>query len=381
MNLLDGLAMAALVSAAVPAGMFAGNVWPFRRPKRAEGQCPAVSVLIPARNEELSIEAAVQSALAAEGVALEVVVLDDGSTDRTAELVLALAAGDERARLEAAPKLPAGWNGKQHACWVLASRAKYDLLCFLDADVRLGPQALLRMASELSWQYSRDRTMGLVSGFPRQETGTVLEWLLLPLIHFVLLGFLPMAGERWSRKAGFAAGCGQFMIVRRDAYFAAGGHGAIRTTMHDGLLLPQLFRRMGFKTRVYDLSRDAVCRMYRSAGEVWRGLGKNATEGMAAPGRIGVFTVLLLAGQVLPLPLLVWAWVAGDGVALERAGIALALGLGMRVVSAWRYGQSWGGVVAHPVGVLVTLVLQWWSLGRKLAGRQATWKQREYPVG
>ena len=247
--------------------------------------------------------------------------------------------------------------------------------------MRLGPQALLRMASELSWQYSRDRTMGLVSGFPRQETGTVLEWLLLPLIHFVLLGFLPMAGERWSRKAGFAAGCGPFMIVRRDAYFAAGGHGAIRTTMHDGLLLPQLFRRMGFKTRVYDLSRDAVCRMYRSAGEVWRGLGKNATEGMAAPGRIGVFTVLLLAGQVLPLPLLVWAWVAGDGVALERAGIALALGLGMRVVSAWRYGQSWGGVVAHPVGVLVTLVLQWWSLGRKLAGRQATWKQREYPVG
>jgi hypothetical protein len=205
--------------------------------------------------------------------------------------------------------------------------------------------------------------------------------LLLPLIHFVLLGFLPLVGERWGRSAGFAAGCGQFMMVRKEAYMAAGGHAAIRTTMHDGLLLPQRMRAAGFRTRVYDLSRDAVCRMYRNAGEVWRGLAKNATEGMAAPGRIGVFTLLLGAGQVLPLPVMVWAWVAGDAQALRLAAVALALGYAVRLAMAARYRQSWRGAVLHPVGMLVTLVLQWWALVRKLAGKPATWKQREYTVG
>lgn len=377
-SVLSGLSIVCLAAAAIPAVLFGVNFWLFRRPSAGKENSPVgpVSVLIPARNEELSISAAIEGVLASQGVQLELVVLDDGSTDRTPALVMEAAARDPRVRLEFAPPLPAGWNGKQHACWVLASRAKYDLLCYLDADVRLGPEALRRMICELE---SPDSAM--VSGFPRQETVTFLEWLLLPMIHFVLLGFLPLPGERWSGKAGFAAGCGQFMMVPKNAYFASGGHAAILATMHDGLLLPQLFRRHGFKTRVYDLSQDAVCRMYRSAGEVWCGLGKNATEGMAAPGRILVFTALLLAGQVLPLPLTLWAVVAGDRVALQRSLIALVLGYTIRLVSAWRYRQSWRSALLHPVGVLVTLALQWWALGRKLAGRPATWKTRAYPVG
>jgi len=371
---LQWLAGACAVAAALPGVMFAVNVGLFGRPRVRGGELPRVSVLIPARNEELSIGAAVRSVLASKGVELEVVVLDDGSADRTAEIVRGF--GDGRVRLESAPKLPAGWNGKQHACWVLAGLARNGVLCFLDADVRLGPEALARTVSELE-----QHGVELVSGFPRQETRTFLEWLLLPLIHFVLLGFLPMLGERWGRSAGFAAGCGQFMMVRKAAYFEAGGHAAIRTTMHDGLLLPQRMRAAGFRTRVYDLSRDAVCRMYRNAGEVWRGLAKNATEGMAAPGRIGVFTLLLGAGQVLPLPVVVWAWVAGDGTAMRMAGMALALGYAVRLAMAAKYRQSWRGALLHPVGMLVTLVLQWWALVRKVAGKPATWKQREYTVG
>ena len=141
----------------------------------------------------------------------------------------------------------------------------------------------------------------LVSGFPRQETETPLEWLLLPLIHFVLLSYLPLAGMRALPAPGFAAGCGQFLMVRRDAYRKSGGHAQIRTTMHDGLLLPQLFRRNGLRTDIADLTHLATCRMYHNAAEVWRGLAKNATEGMAAPARILPFTLLLFCGQVLPL--------------------------------------------------------------------------------
>ena len=380
--MLPLLSEISLFAAGIPASLFAVNFWLFRRPGQGWNRrpLPPISVLIPARNEEQSIAAAIEAVLSSRGVNFELIILDDGSTDRTAELVRAAAALDDRVRLEAAPVLPVGWNGKQHACWTLSSLATYDVFCFLDADVRLRREALYRMVGELC-QASPDKAeMGLVSGFPRQETETFLEWLLLPLIHFVLLGFLPLPGERWSGYSGFAAGCGQVMVVRREPYFASGGHSSIPRTMHDGLLLPQLFRNHGFRTSVFDLSQDAVCRMYRNAAEVWSGLSKNATEGMASPGRIGVFTVLLFFGQVLPLVVFVLAGIENNSRAGGFALLALLMGYGVRAASAWRYQQSWRSVLLHPAGVLLLLVLEWRALMNKLTGRPAEWKQRAYTV-
>jgi len=373
------IAIAVLVCAAIPALLFFTNFWLFLRPDTRWNKrpLPRLSVLIPARNESASIGSAVTSVLSSRGVLFELIVLDDASTDNTAEKVQALADQDARVRLQTAPPLPPGWNGKQHACWTLASLAQYEHLCFLDADVRLGEEALYRMLSELN----RDNELALVSGFPRQETGSFLEWLLLPLIHFVLLGFLPLAADRRAAKPAFAAGCGQFLMVRRDAYFASGGHSAICATMHDGLLLPQLLRRRGYRTRLYDLSRDAVCRMYHNADEVWSGLSKNATEGMASPRRLPIFTAFLFCGQVLPLPLLLWSLAARQSVLALLAFVALFLGYAIRIVSAIRYRQSWPGAALHPLGVLVLLVLQWSALARKLQGRPAIWKQRVYEPG
>jgi len=206
--------------------------------------------------------------------------------------VQAAAEEDGRVRLATAPELLRGWTGKQHACRVLACEASYDVFCFLDADVRVGREAIYRMLSELNVTERQRQEMALVSGFPRKDTGSFLERLLIPIIHFVLLGFLPLPAERWGNSVSFATGCGQFMMVRREPYMASGGHSAIRASMHDGLLLPRLFRKHGFRTGVYDLTSDASCRMYRGAAEVWRGLAKNATEGMATLGRIPVFTLL-----------------------------------------------------------------------------------------
>ena len=379
-------ALAVLACAFLPALLFAVNAMLFRRPGRPwnKRELPPVSVLIPARDEEASIGAAIEAVLASRGVALELIVLDDASSDRTAEIVQRFAEEDDRVRLETAPKLPEGWNGKQHACWVLASLARYPVFCYLDADVRVGPEAIYRMVSEINHVERVDQEepeMALVSGFPRQETGTFFENLLLPLIHFILLGFLPLPGERWTGWSAFAAGCGQFMMVRREPYFASGGHSAIPMTMHDGLRLPRLFRRNGFKTGVFDLSRDAECRMYRGAGEVWRGLTKNATEGMATIFRLPVFTVLLLVGQVMPIPMIVASAMLGYVVPLRLSLLALLVGYGIRCLSAWRYGQNWRGVIWHPLGVLVLLLLEWLALLRKLFRIRSTWKQRAYRVG
>jgi glycosyltransferase involved in cell wall biosynthesis len=372
------------VTAAIPAVLFCWNLFLYSEPpvaatgENASSSPGPISVLIPARNEEVSIAAAVKSVLRSTGVEVEVVVLDDASTDGTAAIVCEIAASDARLRIERAPPLPAGWNGKQHACFVLANLAKHDLFCFLDADVRLAPEALSRMAAFLTASRS-----DLVSGFPFQETESALEWLLLPLIHFILLGFLPLAAMREFPAPGFAAGCGQFMMVRREGYRLSGGHSQIRGTMHDGLLLPRLFREHGLRTDLADLTRLATCRMYHNAAEVWNGLAKNATEGLAAPARILPSSFFLFFGQVLPLVLL--AFVVGNA-GLHSTADILALGATVacfvpRLLAVHRFRQRLLSAVLHPMGVLVLLVLEWYALGRKLAGRQATWKQRAYNVG
>lgn len=369
--------------ALIPALLFAINIVLFRRAGRDWNRrvLPPISVLIPVRDEEASIEATLDSLLKSRGVDMEVVVLDDGSSDRTAEIVQTFVEKDSRVRFETAPPLPDGWNGKQHACWTLASLATRDVFCFLDADVSLGTEALYRMVSELNYEEKKKPQMALVSGFPRQITGTFLERLLLPLIHFVLLGYLPLIGERLTSWSMFAAGCGQVLMVRREPYFACGGHSAIPMTMHDGVKLPKLFRKHGFRTRVFDLSQDAVCRMYHSFGEVWQGLSKNATEGMASWLRLPIFTLFLFVGQILPIPIALVAFLFRNSFELSFAVFVLSLGYGMRFFSAWRYGESWFGALLHPLGVLVLLVLEWCALLRKLVGGRVEWKQREYRMG
>jgi hypothetical protein len=370
------LAGVAAVCAAVPASLFLVNLFRYRPPPAvAEDADPslAVSILIPARNEEDSITAAVESALASRGVTFEVVVLDDHSEDRTAERVRELAQKDGRVRLVPGPALPAGWCGKQHACWVLAREARHPLLLFLDADVRLAPDGADRLVAFL-YQSGAD----LVSGVPRQVTGTFLEKLVIPLIHLVLLGFLPMGRMRKSRHPAYAAGCGQLFLARREAYEKAGGHAAIRASLHDGITLPRAFRRAGLRTDLCDATDLASCRMYTGARALWQGLAKNASEGLGHPRMIVPMTALLLCGQVLPVVLLALsAWLTWPAVVL--AGLGTLLLYSPRWAGMSRFRQGWPGAALHPLGVLVLLLIQWHGLCCHLVGRPAGWKGRSYP--
>jgi hypothetical protein len=368
------LAGVALLLAAIPALLFASNLRLYRRPPApaANGPRPSVSVLIPARNEERSIRAAVEAALASRGVDVEVVVLDDRSGDATAAIVRDIAGRDPRVRLRPGAEPPEGWCGKQYACWNLAGEASHDLLLFLDADVSLRPDGAARLVAFL-----HESGADLVSGIPRQETGTLLEWVLIPLIHFVLLGFLPMHRMRASRHPAYGAGCGQLFLARRPGYEKAGGHAAIPATLHDGIQLPRAFRSAGLKTDLCDATDVATCRMYRGAAEVWRGLAKNATEGLGSPRLILPSTLLLLGGQVLPLVLLVLApWLSAAAFGLAAAA-ALCV-YGPRLAGAVRFRQSVLGALLHPVGVLTLVTIQWHALLRSLLGRPSGWKGRTY---
>jgi len=374
--MFDVFTIAVMLCSLAPAVLFCVNWRRYVPPPQAGSlSLPAISVLIPARDEQDGIAAAVESVLASTGVAFEVIVMDDGSTDRTADIVEAIAKKDARVRLERTQTLPIGWNGKQHACWDLAHAARHGLLCFVDADVRLSPECLARVASVLI-----RGQRGLVSGFPRQITETWLEWLLLPLIHFVLLGFLPVERMRNTTDPSFAAGCGQFILVQRKDYFACGGHAEIKTTMHDGLLLPKLFRQCGYQTDLTDLTNLATCRMYRNAWQVLQGLAKNATEGLAAPVRILPISLLLFLGQIVPFALAAWLWLVGGSSVAESVYVLVAIAGAWlpRFLGAYRFRQSWRGALLHPLGIGILLAIQWYALTRKLAGGSVTWKDRSY---
>jgi glycosyltransferase involved in cell wall biosynthesis len=368
------LSCAALVIAAIPARLFYLNLRLYQEPPAPlpAGFRPRVSVLIPARNEERTIRAAVESVLVSEEVELEVIVLNDHSDDATAAIVGQIAKTDARVRVLNGPELPDGWSGKQYACWNLAKNASFDWLLFVDADVRLAATGLARMAA-----FQRQSGADLVSGIPFQETRTLVEKLVIPIAHFLLLGFLPFDRMRAHRNPAYGAGCGQLFFARRSSYEHAGGHGAIRSTLHDGLELPRAFRRAGLMTDLCDATPVATCRMYRNVSELWRGLTKNAIEGLGAPGLIVPSTLVLLLGQVLPVVLLgVSIWHASA--ALVPAVAATASAYYPRLAGVRRFGQPLAGALLNPVGVLIFLAVQWYSLFARGVGRPRSWKGRVY---
>ncbi|MFM7136072.1 MAG: glycosyltransferase family 2 protein, partial [Planctomycetota bacterium] len=303
------------------------------------------------------------------------VVLDDASDDRTADLVLEAAARDPRVRFVRGGALPAGWCGKQHACWQLARAARHDTWVFLDVDVVPARDAVARSVAFLNTGGA-----GLASGFPRQETGSFLEWLLLPLIHFVLLGYLPLARSRQVNDPSLAAGCGQLFVTRRADYERAGGHAAIRASLHDGVKLPRAFRRAEIVTDIFDATEIASCRMYSRSLDVWRGLSKNATEGIGSAATILPFTILLGGGAVLPPLLAAWGlltgfagWPTGTAIVALAAAVLAYL---PRVCDAIRFRQSFTSAAFHPLGVAVFLAIQWVALVRKALGLKTAWRGR-----
>ncbi|AWN49223.1 glycosyl transferase [Methylobacterium terrae] len=369
------LAILALALALLPAALALANLLALRKSRPG---LPApdglVSILIPARNEAGNIGPTLAAALASTGIPIEVIVADDHSTDGTAAIVAQAAAGDPRLRLIPVPPLPPGWTGKNHACHVLAEEATGRHLLFIDADVRLAPDgaASLVAAAEAAGA-------ALVSGVPRQVTGSVGERLTVPMINFLLLGYLPIPLMRRLRDPALGAACGQLVLVQADAYRRVGGHAAIRGSLHDGVRLPRVFRRAGLTTDLVAASDLATCRMYADFAQAWAGFSKNAHEGLATPRALPVWTLLLGGGHVLPL-LLVLAALLGAG-SLPLAGAALAVSLVTRAaITLFTREDPWT-IPLHPLTVALALALQWNALLRPARAGVATWKGRSYQAG
>jgi hypothetical protein len=356
------------------AALVADNLRRFRPPAPAEaGPAPRVSVLVPARDEAPRIGALIRSVLDQTDVALRVWVLDDQSTDGTASAALAAAAGDSRLTVLAGAHLPPGWVGKCHACHQLAEAADGEWLVFVDADTVLAPGAI---ASAIALAV-RERA-GLVSLFPTQVMGSFGERLMLPLLMYTLLGFLPLGLAAGRPEPSLAAANGQFMAFSRAAYDAVGGHRAVANDLVEDMALARAIKARGLKPVIADGGPWVRCRMYDGFGALWRGFRKNLYP--AFGGRPGPFLAgwaMLVALGAAPLGLAV------AGAALGRPDwwgpglAAIAAGWTTRAMLATRLDQPWTSVPAHPLAMtlLAVLALDSW---RAWASGHVAWKGRAY---
>lgn len=338
------------------------------------GEAPYLSVLIPARDEGDNIAECLASVLAcsSQGWNFEVLVLDDRSSDRTGDI--ASGTGDHRVRVLFGRELPESWLGKSHACAQLAEAAQGQWLLFLDADIRLKPNAL-----EAAIHSADAQQCGLVTGFPRQETGTWLEKLIVPLMNFSILCHLPIPLVRGSRDSHFVAAHGGFMLIHQDSYTRCGGHAGIRSELVDDMALARAVKRSGDPVALVNIVDYTDMRMYHNAREVWNGYRKNIYAGL---GR----QPLLLLGMlityallyVLPLVLLVVASLTGRWTEAAWALAALLAGVAIKRICDASGKQAIWLCFLIPVSIsclIAIAVSSWWG---SLPGQGYEWKGRHY---
>ena len=350
----------------------AHTAWNLRRLRVPPADPPPVdepvSVLVPARDEATRIGACLRALLASTGVSeLELLVLDDGSRDRTASVVRALAVGDPRVRLLTGADPPAGWLGKPWACAQLAAAARGRALVFVDADVVVAPHAVAATVAVL-----RASGLALVSPYPRQLAGTLAERLVQPLLQWSWLTTLPLAVAERSPRPSLAAANGQLLAVDAAAYARAGGHHAVRAEVLDDLALLRAVKRSGGRGGVVDGTALATCRMYEGWAELREGYAKSLWSATGSPRAAAAVLGVLGLAYVLP-PV---AALAGS-----RVGLAgYAAGVAGRVLVARRVrARVFPDVLAHPVSVALLGWLTAESWRRRRAGTLA-WKGRPLPT-
>lgn len=360
---------------AASCALTAHTVWNLRRLRRPPSApaAPAewVSVLLPVRDEAHRLEPALRGLVAALDRCehrAELVVLDDGSTDDTAELVRRVCRRDARVRLVAGAELPPGWLGKPWACHQLAEHASAasTVLVFVDADVVLAPHAIAATVAQL-----RQSGLDVVCPYPRQRAESLAERLVQPLLQWSWLTTLPLGLAERSSRPSLAAANGQLLAVDRTTYRRAGGHAAVRDAVLDDLALLRAVKTTGGRGGVTDGTELASCRMY----DGWEDLREGYTKSLwsAFGGRAG-------AAAVAAALVTTYGWPALATLTGSPAGaIGYAAGVVGRVLTGRRTGaRVWPDALAHPVSVGVFGYLTLRSLRFHALGT-LTWKGR--PVG
>lgn len=337
---------------------------------------PLLSIVVPARDEERSVERCVRSLLAQEWVDFEVIVIDDRSTDATPQILERLAREDSRLRVVRGNPLPPGWVGKP---WALAQGerlARGSWLLFTDADSVHEP----RGAASMLWLATR-AGVDAASIATHQELGTFWERAVLPsILGMILFVGGPLGAINDPAKPLHALANGQYILVSREAYDALGGHAALRSEIVEDVAFARRLKEDGrFRYLLVGGGRIASVRMYRSLGEIWAGFTKNVYMGANGDLRaLALGMAFMLAISVAP-PALAWRALAKKryAEALEAfactASIVATASWGMRRAAFPRRLAF-----LQPLGTAVFAAIIGNSTFRVLSGRGVAWRGRMY---
>lgn len=332
-----------------------------RMPRRT----PLVSAIVPARNEERTIGRTVEALLAQTYPSLEVIVIDDRSSDATGAILGAI--DDPRLVVIQGEETPAGWLGKPWALEQGSRRAGGELLLFLDADVIYAPEAIASAVAHLE-----ESGVAMVSLFPRFELHGFWEHVLMPNLAMVLFMFMPVWFGNRTRFPYLGVGGGPGNLVRRDDYDAAGRHEALHDAVVDDVGLARLIRRAGHRTEVVRADDLVSLRMYHGLGEIIDGFTKNCFAAFGRSYVAGLLAIVLtVLGNLWPFALLF----TGDPFGIAIVAVILLARLVLYV--ALGYGVA-NALLAHPPMMLIwgwIMLRSVWVTGVR---RRVHWRGRTY---
>lgn len=334
---------------------------------------PLTSLLIPARDEAAQIGATIGRLLAQDYANFEIIILDDHSSDGTAQIAAEAGKGDPRLRVQAGLALPTGWTGKNWACQQLAELARGDILVFSDADVQWEAHTLAALVASM-----RDYQADLLTVWPTQQSITWAERLVVPMMMLAVLGYLPEILVRRTRWAAFSAANGQCLVFRREAYQQIGGHAAVQGSVLDDVRFARLTKGAGLRL-VMALGAELLsARMYSEWRQVRDGFAKNILAGHGNSPLL--LTCSALFHWLVFLAPWVWlgiGWTLRLGPGWPWAPVLMAgLSLMPRLLTASLSGQRLRDGVLMPVSVVCMSVIAWQALWWHFREGGPEWKGR-----
>ncbi|HSG42924.1 MAG TPA: glycosyltransferase [Anaerolineales bacterium] len=347
---------------------------------------PLISVCIPARNEERNIRRCVKSVLKQDYSNLEVIVLDDRSTDSTHEILVSIRSATRPAnklQIISGSDLPSGWAGKPHALHQASASAHGEWLCFVDADTFLSPETLSSCYAKAT---ETNADMFTIMTF--QILGSFWEKTVMPLVMTALsVGFSPRKVNDPNTKDAIANG--QFIFIKRSVYDAIGGHESVKDSIVEDKAISEQVKWNGYRLIVADGTRVAKTRMYTSLPEMWEGWTKNIYLGLRDQTSLlwlGVFGAFLAIMAAIALPLwsllgIIWYLNGGEWMALVVIAESLAMWVYLLLVRsriALNMDISPWYALTTSLGAGVFGAMMLTSAWKVISRKGVTWKGRTY---
>jgi cellulose synthase/poly-beta-1,6-N-acetylglucosamine synthase-like glycosyltransferase len=330
---------------------------------------PAVSVIVPARNEEACLSACLQSLAIQGGATLEIIVVDDHSTDRTREIALSFS--NQQVRIIESGPLPPGWTGKNNAVTAGARAARGEWLLFTDADTFHLPGSLARSLEE-----AKRHGASLLSYSPEQIVKSFWEKAVMPVI-FAELAASYRPSQVSDPNSPVAAANGQYILITREAYDAVGGHAAVAANLLEDVALARAVKQSGRRI-FFRYAADAVqTRMYRSFAQLREGWTKNLALLFPAPARLAALRTTEFVLIAASIAITTSAILRGRAQPAAAAGILAVILYALFLKRIRRAHFSWNANLLALIGLPLFSYLLLRSKSAHATGKVA-WKGRKY---